>query len=241
MEFFINFFHVFLYKPLFNLLIILYQYLPGRDFGVAIICLTLLIKMLLYPLGSESIKIQRKMQDIQPRVKEIQDKYKNDKQKQTIEMLELYKKEKISPFTGLFLSLAQVPILIALWSVFWGGFQPEKLADIYSFLPNPGLVNPSFLGILSLEKPSVALALLAGIGQFLQTKTMTPRTTKTKSKNGNINSQVSRLMEKQMLYFFPVMTVFILWKLPSAIALYWVVSALFSVAQQHLLFKKQQS
>src|SRR4030042_135677 len=130
MDFFINFFYLTLYQPLFNLLVFFYQYIPGKDFGVAIICLTLLIKILLYPLGAKAIKIQRELQVLQPKIKEIQEKYKDDKQKQTIEMLEVYKKEKINPFAGLFVSLVQVPILIALWRVFWGGIHPEKLSAL---------------------------------------------------------------------------------------------------------------
>ncbi|OHA70036.1 MAG: hypothetical protein A3F15_00740 [Candidatus Wildermuthbacteria bacterium RIFCSPHIGHO2_12_FULL_40_12] len=243
MESFSAFFHLLLYKPLFNVLVLLYQFLPGRDFGIAIISLTLLIKLALYPLGSESIKIQRAVQSIQPKIKELQKKYKQDRQKLAAETMDLYKKERINPFAGLFLSLVQIPILIALWRIFWGGFQPEKLADVYSFLPNPGLIDPTFLGFLNLEKPSAILAVFAGISQFLQTKTMTPQTKKTKQeiKVGDAGAQFSSIMEKQMLYFFPFLTVFILWKLPSALALYWLVTALFSVVQQSVLLRKNNN
>jgi len=243
MEFFINFFNLILYKPLFNLLVLLYQYLPGKDFGVAIICLTLLIKILLYPLGTKAIKIQRTLQALQPKIKEIQEKYKNDRQKQTLETIELYKKEKTNPFTGLFVALVQVPILIALWRVFWGGFQPEKLAGLYSFLPRPESIDPTFLGILNLTQPSIFLAIFAGISQFFQTKMITPHHFSDKSGEGQAPKKkgapdFSQMMGKQMLYFFPVFTVFILWKLPAAIALYWLVTALFSIAQQYFFLKK---
>jgi len=240
MEIFINFFNLVLCQPLFNLLVLFYQYLPGKDFGVAVICLTLLIKILLYPLGTKAIKIQRALQELQPKIKEIREKYKKDKQKLTLETLGLYKKEKINPFAGLFVSLIQVPILIALWRVFWGGFQPEKLAGVYSFLPRPESIDPTFLGILNLGQPSVVLAIFAGISQFFQTKMLT--LAKSKSGGGQAKTpDFSKIMEKQMLYFFPVFTVFILWKLPAAIALYWLVTALFSIAQQYFYLKKAPS
>lgn len=240
MAFFINFFNLVLYQPLFNLLVLLYQYLPGKDFGVAIICLTLLIKILLYPLGIKAIKIQRTLQELQPKIKEIQEKYKNDRQKQTLETIELYKKEKTNPFTGLFVALVQVPILIALWRVFWGGFQPEKLAGLYSFLPRPESIDPTFLGILNLTQPSIFLAIFAGISQYFQTKMITPASAKASAgkPQQKTTPDFSQMMGKQMLYFFPIFTVFILWKLPAAIALYWLVTALFSIVQQYFVLKK---
>ncbi len=240
MGFLINFFNFILYQPLFNLLILLYQYLPGKDFGVAIICLTLLIKIALYPLGIKAIKIQRTLQKLQPQIKEIQEKYKKDKQKQTSEMLGIYKKEKVNPFAGLFVSLVQIPILIALWQVFWGGLQPEKLTALYSFVAPPQSIDPTFLGVLNLGQPSVILAIFAGIGQFLQTKTIIPASSNAPAgkPQQKTTPDFSKMMEKQMLYFFPVFTVFILWKLPAAIALYWLVTALFSTVQQYFFLKK---
>ncbi len=237
MDVLINFFHVALYQPLFNLLILLYQFLPGKDFGIAIVALTILIKLALYPLGSEAIKIQKAVQDLQPKVKELQEKYKNDKQKQATEVMDLYKQARVNPFSGLVLSLVQVPILIALWRIFWRGFQPEQLNDIYSFLPAPDFIDPMFLGILNLGEPSVALALMAGIGQFFQAKTMTPATKNTGRNKKDAQAQMSSMMQKQMLYFFPLFTVMILWKLPSALALYWIVTSLFSTFQQKSLLK----
>lgn len=237
MAFLTQFFYVVLYQPLFNLLIVFYQYLPGKDFGIAIICLTLFIKILLYPLGVKAIKIQKTLQDLQPKIKEVQEKYKEDKQKQATEMMALYQKEKINPFASLLVSLVQIPILIALWRVFWGGFGPEKMSSVYSFLTAPSSMNPVFLGFLNLNNPSIYLAILAGICQFYQTKTMMPQGPKPKQVKKDASSQVSSIMEKQMLYFFPLFTVFILWKLPAAIGLYWVVTSLFSAIQQYLLLK----
>jgi len=236
MELLINVFNTILYQPLFNALVFLYQYLPGHDFGVAVIVLTILIRLILYPLMVQSIKSQKVLSELQPRIQEIQSKYKNDKEKQAKEMMGLYQKEKINPFGGCLPLLLQLPILIALYQVFWKGLRPEAMENLYSFIPNPGSIDPTFFGLINLGEASLILAVLAGITQFFQTKMVTPKTPKIKK--GDQMTQFSGMMQKQMLYFFPIFTVFILWYLPAAIALYWIITALFSIGQQYLVFKK---
>ncbi|PIX88058.1 MAG: hypothetical protein COZ30_01955, partial [Candidatus Nealsonbacteria bacterium CG_4_10_14_3_um_filter_36_16] len=98
MDIFINLFKVILYQPLFNALVLLYQYLPGHDFGVAVIVLTILIRLILYPLMVQSIKSQKVLSELQPKIQEIQQKYKGDKEKQAKETMGLYQREKINPF-----------------------------------------------------------------------------------------------------------------------------------------------
>ena len=233
----ISVFNLILYQPLFNILILLYQYLPGRDFGIAVIVLTALIRLILYPLMAQSIKSQKVLSELQPKIQEIQQKFKEDKGKQTKEMMALYQKEKINPFGGCLPLLIQLPILIALYQVFWKGLRPEAMTNLYNFIPHPGVIDPTFLGLINLGEASLFLAVLAGILQFFQTKMVTPKTLKTKQKEGTQMTQFSGMMQKQMLYFFPVFTVFILLKLPAAIGIYWVVTTLFSIIQQYLIFK----
>lgn len=237
MDFLSSLFNFLLYKPLFNLLILFYQYLPGKDLGVAIITLTLFIKFLLYPLTLQAIKIQKSAQGLQLKIKEIQNKYKDDKEKQASEVLALYKKENINPFTGLFVSFVQVPVLIALWLVFSGGFGADKMANLYSFVSDPGFINMNFLGILDLASPSAQLAFLAGISQFFQAKTMMVSSGRGEKQVSETKQDLSKIMEKQMLYFFPFLSVIVLLKLPSVIALYWLTSSLFSVVQQKFVLK----
>ena len=239
MEIFINAFHTLLYQPLFNALIFLYQFLPGKDFGVAVIVLTIIIRIILYPLMLKSIKSQKMLTELQPQIQEIQQKYKNDKEKQAKEMMALYQREKINPLGGCLPLLLQLPILFALYRVFWKGLSPESMSSLYNFVPSPGEINPSFLGLINLAEPSLILAVLAGIFQFFQTKMLTPTPKKTSVK-GDQMSQFSNMMQKQMLYFFPLFTVFILWKLPAAIGIYWVITALFSIFQQYLIMKPQK-
>lgn len=233
-------FNIFLYQPLFNLLVLLYNYIPGGDFGVAVIFLTIIIRFAIFPLSVKAVNSQKSLQDLQPKIQEIQKKYKDDKEKQAKETFELYKKEKINPFSGLFLALIQLPVLIALYKVFWSGLKPEELVNLYHFVSNPGHINPVFLGIADLSKSNLWLALLAAVCQFFQTKMLLPKT-KPASKNLKGEPDFSQMMQKQMLYFSPVLTIVILMSLPSALGLYWTVSGIFSIIQQYFILKKQKN
>ncbi len=233
--FLINIFDIFLYKPLFNFLILIYNYLPNHDFGLAIIILTIIIRFILYPISVKALKSQKALQKFQPQLQELQKKYKNDKEKQAKETLELYRKEKINPFSGLFLAIMQFPILIALYRVFWNGLKPEGLNNLYSFILNPVHINSIFLKVIDLSKPNLIFAVLAGILQFFQTKMLMPSINKNKEKN----KDMAYIMQKQMVYFFPFITVIILLKLPSALGLYWIVSGIFSIIQQYFILRNQ--
>ncbi len=233
-EFIVTIFDVVLYRPLFNSLILIYNYVPGHDFGLAIIILTIIIKVILYPLSMVALRSQLAMQKLQPKLQDIQKKYKDDKEKLGRETLELYRSEKINPFSGLFLALLQLPILIALYRVFWRGLKPEELSILYSFTANPLHINTMFLGLIDLSQPQFIFALLAGVMQFWQTKMLLPKKSADKSKE----EDVSVMVQRNMVYLFPIVTVVILLKLPSALGLYWIVSGIFSIVQQYFILKK---
>lgn len=233
----IKFFYITLYQPLFNFLVFLYNYIPGHDFGIAIIFLTIIIRVVLFPLSVKAIHSQKNLQKLQPKIQEIQKKYKNDREKQAKETLNLYKEEKINPFSGLFLALIQLPILIALYQVFWQGLNPKELSILYNFIFNPGQINPIFLKIIDLSKANIVIAILAGIIQYFQTKMLIPKKEKNKEDQKK-EADFSQIMQKQMLYFFPFFTIIILLGLPSALGVYWITSGLFSIIQQYLIFKK---
>ncbi|KKT17500.1 MAG: hypothetical protein A2654_01770 [Candidatus Nealsonbacteria bacterium RIFCSPHIGHO2_01_FULL_43_31] len=233
---FISAFNAFLYQPLFNALILIYLYLPGHDFGIAVIALTVLIKLVFYPLGAQAIRSQKSLALLQPKMKEIQEKFKNNKEQQSRAMLDLYKKEKINPFSSFLPLIIQLPILIGLYQVFWKGFGEAQLGFLYGFIPNPGQIDTTFLGMMDLSQASIFLAVLTGIVQFIQSKMMT-----TNQKKPTGQSDMSQMMQKQMLYLFPIFTVFILWTLPAAVALYWLVTTLFTIVQQYIILKKHDS
>jgi len=228
-------FNIIFYKPLFNSLVFLCNTIPGHDFGIAVISLTLIIKTLLVPLSVKSVKSQRELQDLQPKIKEIQDKYKNDKEQQAKEVLEIYKTKKINPFGGVFLALIQLPVLIALYYVFRNGLNSSELVNLYGFITGPTNVNTLFLNIFDLTKPNLFFAIIAGICQFFQTKMMLP---KQKASSSDKGADFTRAMQIQTTYFLPVFTVIILLSLPSALGLYWIVGGLFSTVQQYYILKK---
>lgn len=228
-------FNFILYQPLFNSLILIYNYLPWHDFGLAVVGLTIIIRIILYPLFIKTFKSQRAMQHIQPKIQELQKKYKDDKERQTREMLALYKSEKINPFSGLFLVIIQLPILIALYHVFQQGLVAGELNNLYPFVANPGRLNYMFLGVVNMaQSHNIMMAALAGILQFFQTKMMVPAP----PREAQSSKGMAQMMQKQMLYVLPVMTALIMYSLPSALSLYLIASGIAAIIQQYFVIKK---
>ena len=222
-----------LYKPLFNALILLYDIIPGHDLGIAIIVLTVIIRFLLYPLSQKAIKSQKSLTELQPKIKEIQKKYK-DKAEQAKATMDLYRQYKINPMSGCLPILIQLPILIALYSVFYTGLDPERLNGLYGFVVRPEVLNPMFLGAINLSERNIPLALLAGFLMFVQSKMMMSKSSPLKTQGTKIGkTDFSSMMSHQMTYLMPIVTVFISWTLPAGLPLYWAVITLFGIIQQY--------
>jgi YidC/Oxa1 family membrane protein insertase len=233
----IEFFKVILYEPLLNLLVFFYNIIPGHDLGLAIIFLTLLIKLIFIPLSRQSIKAQKSLRDLQPELEEIKKKYADQKEKQARVMMDLYRQRKVSPFSSCLPMLIQLPILIAVFQVFRVGLTENNL-PIYSFISNPGTLNIMAFGILDLSQASPPLALITGVLQYLQMKILSPVPPQTKNKvkpEGNEN--MMSMMNKQMRFMMPALTVFIGLTLPSGLILYWLVSLLFTIIEQKVFLK----
>src|SRR3990167_1482780 len=130
----VELFNTLLTQPLFNLMVFLYNFIPGKDLGVSIIIMTFLIKLVLYPLASQSIKSQKALQELQPKMNEIKKKHKDDREAQARAMMELYKNEKVNPLSSCLPLLIQLPFLIAVFHVFNRGLHPESLGQLYSFI-----------------------------------------------------------------------------------------------------------
>ncbi len=225
-----------LYRPLFNLLVFLYNTVSFSNIGIAIIILTVLIKLAFLSMSKKAIVSQKSLQDLQPKIKELQAKHKGNKEEQAKALMALYKENKVNPMSGCLPLLIQLPILIALYQVLLKGFNPESLSALYSFVSNPGTINPMFFGLLSLAVPSKILAVLAGLAQFWQAKMMAPKKNLPGAPKSS-DEYVSQAMSKQMMYFLPVFTILISWKLPAGLALYWVVTTLFTIVQQYAIMR----
>jgi len=232
-------FHVVLYQPILNIFVFLYNIIPGHDIGIVILLITLLVRAAVYPLMSSSIKSQKAVQDLQPKLKEIKEQHKNDQQKQAMLTMQLYKENKVNPFASCLPLLVQLPILIALYMVMRAGLTADNLgADIYSFIFNPGKLNNISFGFFDLSKASLVLAVLAGIAQYFQAKAMMVKQPPKNAGEGAKDEQMMAMMNKQMLYFMPVMTVFIGATLPAGLTLYWFFSTLLTWGQQVLIYKQ---
>lgn len=238
-----------IYKPLFNLMVFFYNVIPGHDIGIAIILLTLFVRLLFYPINGKAIESQKKMQEIQPKIKEIQKKYKDDKEKQAKKLMEFYQKNKINPLSGCLPLLIQFPILIALYYVFINGFKDESLSMIYtSYISNPGHIDPLFLGFINLSETNIYLAFIAGGLQYFQTRMMMGNKKEEKKEEESAKKtpeektqEFAQNMTKQMIYIMPVMTFVFAMSFPSGLALYWAITTLLAIIQQHIMFKKQEN
>ncbi|MBI2633898.1 MAG: membrane protein insertase YidC [Parcubacteria group bacterium] len=223
----ISLFNTLLVKPLFNLLIFIYNTVPNADLGVAVVILVLLVRLLLWPIFSKLAHSQIMFQKLQPEVEKIQKKYKTDRATQTEELLSLYRREKFNPLSGLFLIIIQLPIIIGLYRVFLQAGNGINLNLLYPSVANPGTVNPVFLGLVNLTQPFFGLALLAALAQFFQTRQISGKTKTSNSFQANLS--------RQMIIVGPIVTAVILWRLPSVIGLYWFLTSAISILQQFLI------
>lgn len=226
-----------LYEPLLNALAFLISIVPGGDVGVAVIALTILVKVVLFPLSQKSLKSQAKMAELAPEIKKIKDSGKS-KEEQAKLTFELYKKNKTNPFSGCLLLLIQIPIIFALYYVFYRGLNFQE-GLLYSFVKIPEDMNMNFLGLLDIsEKKILILAVLAGVSQFFQAYFM-PKPTLS-GDAGSFQDNFQKSMQVQMKYIFPFIVAFIAYSVSGAIALYWIVSNIFAIGQQVYINKKRK-
>jgi len=226
-------FNAILFKPLHNALAFLISYIPNHDVGLAIVILTIIVKVILYPLTQKSIEANRKMKLLEPELKKIKEEYKDKKEEQAKKTFELYKANKINPFAGCLIILIQLPIIIALYYVFLKGlsFPPESL---YSFIKPPQTINLNFLGLIDIGQKSLILAILAAVTQFIQTNLSWPKIKPTEE-DQSFQGSLKRSMDLQTRYFLPLFIGFIAYSVAGAVALYWVVSNLFTIGQELIL------
>ncbi|HEY4508356.1 MAG TPA: YidC/Oxa1 family membrane protein insertase [Candidatus Paceibacterota bacterium] len=219
------------YVPIYNGLIFLIGVLPGHSVGTAVILVTVLVKLLLFPLSRKATLFQTEMKLHEPELNRIKERYKNDKQAQGKAIMEFYRERRINPFSGILPIFIQIPIVIALYYVFYGGGLPAIDAGLlYSFVPVP-TPDMHFLGLDMLEK-SLLLALLAGASQFLQAHIVMPPPPPKTDTAPSLGSDLARGMHLQMKYIFPIFMAFIAYAVSGAVALYFITSSIFTVLQE---------
>jgi YidC/Oxa1 family membrane protein insertase len=206
---------------------------PGRDLGIAVIFLTLLVKILLYPLSKKAITSQFKLKMLQPKLDLIKEETP-DKQLQAQKTFALYKAEGVNPFSSCLVLLIQLPILFALYYVFLRGLGSIDTGLIYSFMPIPSGVNPNFLNLVDITKPNIIFAILAGVSQFFQLKYQ-PIIQEKPANTNDMQGMMAYNMTKQMKYILPVIITIVSIKLPAALALYWIVSNVVTLIQERAI------
>jgi YidC/Oxa1 family membrane protein insertase len=224
-------FNTFVYEPLYNVLVVLIDLLPWLDLGLIVIVFTLVVKLVLLPLSLKAVKAQKAMRDIEPEVRKLREKYKNDQQKQALKLMELYRERQVRPFASIGLILIQLPIIFALYYIVsLSGLPVINNELIYSFISVPSHTpDPIFLGLIDIVGKSLPISLLAGITQFFQTKLTLPQNSD--SEPGS-PAEMAQRMTGKMMYIFPIIVVFISYSLSAAVALYWATSNIFQIFQE---------
>lgn len=232
MEFLLSLYNEFLFRPLFNGLVWFYTALPGQDLGLAIIVLTVLIRIVLTPLLWKGQGAQRKLGALQPEIRRIQEETKNNREAQGKALMELYARHKVNPFSGCLIMLVQLPILIALFHVFRRGLDPAELQLLYSFIPNPGSLNAVAFGLVDLSRGNIWLGAIAAVTQYFQIKLSTPKQAADSKK-----TDFASILQKQSLYIFPALILVWSYTLPSALTIYWTALNLFGIVQEIVVKK----
>ncbi len=228
-------FHTLFYKPMYSALIFILDVLPSHDVALAVIILTVLIKIILLPLSHKMFVTQINQKKIQPLITKFQEEYKDNRQMLGLKMMEIYKENKINPFSSILLMIIQIPIVFALYFVFANGGLPEiVVADLYSFVSHINNINHILFGI-DFTKANVVVGTIAALSQYIQIRlslqNMKPATDKPLSE-----MKPEEMMQKQMgfmmKYFIPIIIFFASLKVSAAVALYWIVSSVFMIAQE---------
>ena len=194
---------------------VIYSFLHGIGFpnyGVAIIIMTVLVKLILYPLTKKQIESTKAMMEIQPKMKAIQEKYKDDKQRLNMELANLYKNEGVNPLAGCLPLIIQMPIMIGIFS----GIRDFHYEGSASFL---------WMESISAPDPTYILPVLSALTTFIASKQTMPATGAGGAQN------------KMMMYFMPLFIGYISLTFPAGLVLYWVVMNIMQIGQQYMMDK----
>ncbi|MBI2624062.1 membrane protein insertase YidC [Candidatus Parcubacteria bacterium] len=227
-------FEQFLVRPFFNLLVIIYNILPIQDLGVATVLFTIIVwGVLLYPLSRRMFRSQDALAKLQPELKQIQERHADSREAQAKATMALYRERGVNPFGGCLIIVVQLPIFIALFTVFRRATDPGSMSLLYSAVSRPETINATFLGLLNLAQPNVLAAILTGMAQFLQSKlTVIPPA-------AGGQQDFARIMTLQATYVFPVIIAFAALQFPAGLTLYWLTSTILQILQR--LWVKRQS
>lgn len=227
-----SFFNAVFYNPIYNALVALMALVPGGDVGVAVILLTIIIRLILLPFSLSAARTQRSMKILEPKIKTLKETHKGDKEKEALATLALYREAKVNPFASILTVCIQIPVLLALFWVFsYESFTAVNTVRLYAFTPIPNTVSLEFLGFISVIGKSMVLAVLAGVTQFLQAHMALSGTMKP-SDEKSMQNDFQRIMGLQLKYVFPFLIIAISYSTSGAIALYFIATNLAGSLQE---------
>jgi YidC/Oxa1 family membrane protein insertase len=194
-----------------------------HNYGIDIILLTILIKIIFYPLSVKSFKSMKEMQKMQPHIQKLKEKYKDDKQKLNAEMMDLYKTKGINPMGGCLPMVVQIPVFFALYKGLSGALELRHAPFMFWINDLSAPEDLFSFTVMGYTIPIRILPLVMGATQVIQQK-MTP-------------TSVDPMQEKMMM-FMPIFFTFLFWSFPAGLVLYWLVNNVISIAQQYYINKK---
>ena len=228
-------FHTFIYVPIYNALALTVSWVPGGDVGIAIIVITLVVRLILFPLSMKAIKTQMVMRELDPKLKALREANKGNNEKIAKETMAIFKERKVNPFAGFLLILIQLPVIFGLYFVFLneGNGISFDASLLYSFVALPANVSSVFLGILDLAGKSIILAVIVAATQFLYAQITMPAPPKSSTPSGSsFKEDFGKSMQFQMRYVFPIVLGVVAYFVTGAVALYFAASNIFMIAQE---------
>ena len=235
--------------PILNGLLLLYQ-LFNNDFGLSIIVLTIIVRLILFPLTLQQLKSSKATQAIQPQITELREKYKKDPKAQQAALSALYKESGVNPVAGCLPLLIQMPVIYGLYFALRTILLNPTLKGInsliYPFLPLLQKFSESSLNLnwftfinaswhisLGVPDPTHILPILAGLATFIQLRMSQPRTNTNPNSKSSPNAMAQQMQIMQ--FMMPVITIFIGWTFAAGLALYWTTTSVFGMVQQYFV------
>ncbi len=228
-------FTTFIIQPIYNLFVAILGIMPGGDSGLAIIALTVLVRVVFYPLFTSSIRSQMAMQAVQPEIAKIKERYKDDSTAQARETAAVFVKHNIKPFSLIFSTILQITIFIALSYVFFRLSPPTIHSDLlYSFVHAPSVISAYFLGFIDVSAlHSIILTILVAITQYYAIRLSLDRTQQKLSTDATPEQIASQKMQKiMMVWMLPIMSAVFTYTFPAAVGIYMVITSIVSIIQE---------
>lgn len=229
---FSSFFHNVIYVPIYNALALFVSWVPFGDVGIAIILITVLVKVILFPLAVRASHTQLAMRALEPELRGLREQYKDNKQELALKTLALYRAHNVKPFASMLVVLVQLPVIFGLYWVIWVDSKTSTFdpALLYSWVSVPQVTSYVFLNLVPLGVGSVFLALLVALSQYTLSRMMMPKAPQKSGKQ--FMDDLATSMHLQMRYVFPIVIGVISYVATAAIALYFLTSNVFGILQE---------